>query len=92
MDVLESEIKRSSRTWTRPFAILLVDMDGLKKINDRFGHLYGEPRSVQAIADILRVYCSAISIQLQRYGGDVSFVLVMPETGAQEAEQVALRV
>ena len=37
---LEAEIKRSSRT-DRPFAVVLMDLDGLKTINDRFGHLVG---------------------------------------------------
>ena len=44
IEVLESEIQRSRRTG-RSFAVLLFDLDGLKKINDRFGHLAGSARS-----------------------------------------------
>src|SRR5881398_1578148 len=40
VQALEAEIKRSSRT-DRPFAVVLMDLDGLKTINDRFGHLVG---------------------------------------------------
>src|SRR5881275_2463470 len=40
VQALETEIKRSSRT-DRPFAVVLMDLDGLKTINDRFGHLVG---------------------------------------------------
>jgi diguanylate cyclase (GGDEF)-like protein len=87
-DVLDSEIKRYGRTG-RSFAVLLVDLDGLKNINDRFGHLAGS-RALCRLADILRVYCRNIDTAA-RFGGD-EFVLVMPETGAQEAGQVALRV
>src|SRR2546428_10634717 len=38
--VLEGEIRRSQRT-ERPFAVLFLDVDGLKRINDRHGHLVG---------------------------------------------------
>src|SRR2546430_11569033 len=40
LDVLESEMERSRRTG-RPFSVLLLDLDGLKTINDRHGHLIG---------------------------------------------------
>ena len=40
LEVLENEIQRSRRTG-RSFAVLLFDLDGLKKINDQYGHLTG---------------------------------------------------
>ena len=40
LNALDSEIKRCNRT-TRSFAVLLLDLDGLKKINDTHGHLVG---------------------------------------------------
>jgi hypothetical protein len=43
VDVLDAEIKRSRRT-NREFALLLFDMDGLKSINDRHGHMVSCPR------------------------------------------------
>jgi diguanylate cyclase (GGDEF)-like protein len=88
VDVLDLEIKRFGRTG-RPFSILLLDMDGLKAINDLHGHLVGS-RALRRLGDVLRVYCRDIDTAA-RYGGD-EFVLVISEAGRQQAEQVALRI
>ncbi len=52
LDVLHAEIERSGRT-RRPFAVLLLDLDGLKKINDRYGHGAGS-RALCRLGDALR--------------------------------------
>jgi len=88
LDVLENETERTNRTG-RPFAVLLLDLDGLKKINDRFGHLVGS-RALCRLAAILRIHCRAIDTAA-RYGGD-EFALVLPETQDAEAQQVANRI
>ena len=88
IDVLDLEIKRFGRTG-RPFSILLLDMDGLKAINDGFGHLVGS-RALCRLGHILRVHCRDIDTA-GRYGGD-EFVLVIPETGRKQALQVAQRI
>ncbi len=88
IDVLESEIERSGRTG-REFSVLLLDLDGLKSVNDRFGHLVGS-RALQRLADVLRVHSRSVDTPA-RYGGD-EFALVMPETGAQAARRVAVRI
>jgi len=86
--VLDSEIRRSMRTG-REFALLFLDVDGLKRINDRNGHLIGS-QALCRVADVLSSCCRDIDTPA-RYGGD-EFALVLPETNAQEAHQVALRI
>ena len=54
LDVLRLEIARSRRSG-RPFALLLVDMDGLKKINDRLGHLAGS-RAICRVRSSIRFH------------------------------------
>ncbi len=85
--ILESEMKRYLRTG-RPFSLLFFDLDGLKAINDRFGHLVGS-RALCRIADALRSSCRAIDTPA-RYGGD-EFALILPETDEPEALRVAQR-
>jgi len=84
---LDMEIKRSERTG-REFALLLFDLDGLKQINDRYGHLIGS-HAICRVADVLS-FCRDIDTAA-RYGGD-EFAVVVPETGAEAANQVAQRI
>jgi len=88
LDVLESETERTNRNG-RPFAVLLLDLDGLKRINDTYGHLVGS-RAITRLGDILRIHCRAVDTAA-RYGGD-EFALVLPETEEPAARQVADRI
>ncbi|HYL63024.1 MAG TPA: MASE1 domain-containing protein [Candidatus Methylomirabilis sp.] len=88
VDSLETEIKRFGRT-ERPFVVLLLDLDGLKKINDAHGHLVGS-RALCRLADMLRLYSREVDTAA-RYGGD-EFVLILPETDAEAGRMVAQRI
>ena len=88
LDVLRTEIARSSRTH-RPFTIVFVDMNGLKKVNDKYGHLVGS-RALCRIADALRRSCRALDTPA-RFGGD-EFAVVLPETLEEGAQVVLQRI
>lgn len=88
VEVLDAEIKRSERT-SREFALLFLDLDGLKKINDTFGHLVGS----QALCRLADVLCNSSRDMdtAARFGGD-EFALILPETGQVPANLVAGRI
>ncbi len=88
INVMETEIQRSRRTG-RQFAILLLDLDGLKAINDQYGHLVGS-RAICRLANVLRVHSRAMDTAA-RYGGD-EFAVVLPEAGVEAATSVSRRI
>jgi diguanylate cyclase (GGDEF)-like protein len=88
ISVLEAEVDRSRRT-QRPFSVVLLDMDGLKTINDHYGHLTGS-RALVRLGKILRNHSRAIDTAA-RYGGD-EFALVLPEAGKDISSRVVSRI
>jgi diguanylate cyclase (GGDEF)-like protein len=88
VDVFDAEAERSQRT-ERSFALVLFDVDDLKKINDSYGHLTGT-RALCRVGNTMRVYCRTIDTAV-RYGGD-EFALLLPETETEGAYQVARRI
>lgn len=66
----------------RPIAVLMIDVDHFKTVNDRYGHASGDA-ALKMIADTLRLNSRAFD-SLARYGGE-EFVVVMPGSGAADA-------
>lgn len=88
IEVLNTEISRSKRT-EHEFALLILDVDGLKRINDQYGHVIGN-QVLGRVADIL-IMCSRDIDSAVRFGGD-EFAVVLPETEREAAHSVALRI
>jgi diguanylate cyclase (GGDEF)-like protein len=88
LNVMDTEIQRSRRTG-RPFAVLLLDLDKLKTINDQHGHLVGS-RAICRLASVLRIHSRAMDTAA-RYGGD-EFAVVLPEAGEEAAASVSKRI
>lgn len=87
-EMLYAEICRSKRT-NREFSLVLLDLDGLKEINDQYGHLAGD-RALNRLAHILADCCRSVDTAA-RQGGD-EFALVLPETGIAAATMVGHRI
>lgn len=69
--------------------VFFVDIDGLKGINDKFGHIEGD-RLLRVVAQLLYANTDAADIVF-RYGGD-EFVMVFPQKDASYAEKILNRI
>lgn len=85
---LQLECKRAQR-FRQPLALIAMDLDDFKPINDRYGHAQGDAALVR-VADNLST-CLREPDLLARLGGD-EFVLVLPQTSLVEALEVATRL
>lgn len=82
---LENEVNRAER-YGRQFAVLMMDLDGFKAINDAYGHEAGD-RVLRDFAQFL-AEGKRSSDFLARYGGD-EMTMIMPETDGSSAAQLA---
>ncbi len=87
-ELLAEEAQRARRLGSG-FAVLLIDLDHFKVVNDRFGHAAGD-RVLQHVASLLGAQLREID-RLVRWGGE-EFVVLLPETKAAEACGLARRL
>jgi diguanylate cyclase (GGDEF)-like protein len=87
-DRLNYEIARHRRH-SRRFSVLALDLDGFKKVNDRFGHAAGD----EILREIAKALEKAVREQdtVARMGGD-EFCVLAPEIGWEDAERLAERL
>ena len=85
----EEELRRLDTERNLPITLIMADINGLKLINDAFGHLEGD-RLLKEFADIIKRECRADDI-VARTGGD-EFVILLPKTDATEAEKIIERI
>ncbi len=85
---LRQEVARSARSHS-PFAVLMLDLDKFKPVNDRHGHADGD-RVLHNIGATIKAHVRTSDV-VSRYGGD-EFVVLMPDTPPDHADRVARRV
>ncbi len=85
----EEELKRLDIERNLPLTIVMGDVNGLKLINDSFGHVMGD-ELLKRVAQVINKGCRADDI-IARLGGD-EFVIILPKTDALEAEQIIKRI
>lgn len=85
---LTREVERAAR-FQRPLALLMLDIDRFKALNDAYGHQRGNEVLMET-AERVRAAVREVDV-VARYGGE-EIALLLPETGASGAEQLAERV
>ena len=85
---MEREVRRAGRT-RQPFALLLLDLDDLKSINDRYGHLTGN-RALNRLAHVMKEHCRGTEMAA-RCGGD-EFAILLLDANGERAQNVAERI
>lgn len=87
-NVLDAEISRARR-YGRPLSMVMFDIDHFKKVNDKFGHLFGD-EILKGIGNILMKSIRTCDTAF-RYGGE-EFSIILPETTKERAFITAQRI
>jgi diguanylate cyclase (GGDEF)-like protein/PAS domain S-box-containing protein len=85
----EQELKRLDKEQELPLSLIIGDINGLKLVNDVFGHIEGD-HLIQAAAQIMKKVCRKQDI-ISRWGGD-EFIILLPYTNRGEAEKICSRI
>lgn len=84
-DYVEANLSGLEKPGFLPFSVIMADMNGLKLVNDVFGHQQGD-LFLSAMSEALKAACRSQDI-VARWGGD-EFVVLMPNTDANECRRV----
>ena len=84
-----SDERRRAERYSKPFSIVMVDIDHFKSVNDNYGHSIGDS-VLKGVSGLLRKSVRDIDLAA-RYGGE-EFVLLLPETNKEKAQQSAERL
>ncbi len=87
--MIDEEIRRAQRTET-PLSVLLLDIDHFKRVNDTYGHAFGDD-CLRLVADTLKQHGQRAGDVVARYGGE-EFVIALPGMNSREAGEQAERV
>ena len=74
----------------RQIALLMIDLDNFKAINDKYGHLFGDKCLIHA-ADVIRSIVRRKSDMLVRFGGE-EFVVILPQADIETARKIAEKI
>jgi len=85
----EEELKRLDIKINLPMTIVMADVNGLKLINDSFGHVLGD-ELLKKVAEVIKNGCRSDDI-VARLGGD-EFIIILTKTDALRAEQIIKRI
>jgi diguanylate cyclase (GGDEF)-like protein len=88
-EVLEREVRRAARG-QRQLAVIMLDVDGFKGLNDTYGHEAGDQCLVR-IAKLLHNHALRSSDMAARFGGE-EFALILPETSRQDSARIAASI
>ncbi len=88
LEFLDRELARSAR-YKRPVALIMLDLDRFKEVNDNLGHLGGD-YTLRELANVIRQAIRKEEL-FARYGGE-EFILVLPETSRDGALELAERI
>jgi len=86
---LEAKLNQFNQEAYLPLAVIIGDANGLKLINDAFGHFIGD-ELLRKIAEAIKSVCRSDD-HIFRYGGD-EFIVLLPNTSETEAEKISKRI
>ncbi len=87
-DLAQHEFVRARR-FGRPLSVVMLDIDGLTKVNETYGHAIGD-QVLATVADRCRTNVRYVDI-LGRYGGE-EFIILLPEADLEIAKKIADRL